>query len=72
MNIQDREHVRNLAIRYQAYCASCAQRERDGQLVWGRMLMNSQRVTGVWLIDEHELRGTIDWLNEQRTINEVA
>jgi len=72
MNTQDKEHARSLAVRYQAYCAACAERDREGQLVWGRMLMNAQRATDIWLIDEHELRATIDWLNEQRTINEVA
>jgi hypothetical protein len=66
MNTQDKEHARNLAVRYQAYCAAWAKRDRDGQLVWGRMLMNAQRATDVWLIDEQELRATLDWLNEQR------
>jgi hypothetical protein len=66
MNTQDKEHARSLAIRYQAYLAACNERDREGQLVWGRMLMNAQRATDIWLIDEHELRATIDWLNEQR------
>jgi len=66
MDNEDRDNARKLAIRYQAYCAACVERDRDGQLVWGRMLMNAQRATDVWLIDEQELRATIDWLNEQR------
>lgn len=61
MSHTTKDAARSLAINYAAYTAAIQKSDNLGIIVWGRGLLQSQRDSGIELIDEITLQDTIDF-----------
>jgi hypothetical protein len=63
MTDNEKTLVQNLAIDYQNYLAATLEGNKNGIIVWGKMLLDSQSLLGVNLITPSLIRACVN-LNE--------